>query len=1196
MARYQREQRMNIGTRRLKVESWLQASSTGDFASHTRDLLEILGYSSDRTLRGQTGSVDAFIGTFPADNPSTASEQLLRSELDDVRLVFQVTDEEIAVSEQTRMMDPGVWEDGNARSFLFVAGTLKGDSYPRGTYAQITREVNKRFLMPTVVFLRTKSGLITAAFVHRRPRKTDERRDVLGSVSLLREIDASQPHRAHVDILSELSLDERLKWLDDRKLVHNFDGLLNAWLSALDTEELNKRFYSELTRWFESAQRKIRLPDSDQAAEPIIIRLVTRLIFVWFMKEKGLVADDLFNEETVKRVLVGYDLQTGSSYYRAILQNLFFATLNTEIDERGFSSRTKRDHNVFQKYRYRDEIADREQLLGLFVRTPFVNGGLFDCLDSVESGSDRRRVDYFTDNPNQRKGFCVPNKLFFGAHGLITLFERYKFTVEENTPATQEVALDPELMGNVFENLLVTQIPEIGVNARNETGSFYTPRYVVDFMVEEALVSALASRTVNSDEDRTWMEDRLRYLFDYQDAFDDASELFTDLEARQIVRAISRLRLIDPAVGSGAFPMGALHKLTLGLGRLDPSNEMWKEVQKEIAGQRSTEAFSVDDQEARNERLVEISDVFEKYKGDYGRKLFLIQNNLFGVDIQPVACQISRLRFFITLAIEQERQDKSDNYGFRVLPNLDTRFLAADSLLSINGRTQQLVTDRARSLLAEIEGDQERYFHASSRQSKSNIRGSIGRSRRALADELESAGFDSQAALRLASLDTFDPESVADWFDPRWMFGIESGFDVVVGNPPYVQLQRNKGELARRYKEAGYTTFVRTGDIYQLFIERAIGLLDDVGVTALIVSNSWTRTGYGSLTREYLTRALPNRTLIEAGSNVFPTSKVDSCILIGSRSGQPKSVGWDLSRDDELQLPPEDESAQGELVARPGLGWFIASQGESAMLDRVLRAGEVLDNWDVTIRRGIITGAKDLFIIRPETREMLIGQDPKSEELIKPVVDGQDIERYAVSWSNRYLIGTHNGYGGTERVDIDEYPAIKRYLDLHIERLTVRQDRGDTPYHLRNCAFYGEFASPKVMWARRAERAKMAYVHDEMYCESTSYFMAGEPALLKYLLAVLNSKVASWFVNKTAATTNYGVVSWDAATVTKIPIPDATGDDRSAIGRAADQMLSATASGRDSDATRLDRELDGMVYDLYRLTRSQVEVVEDAMG
>lgn len=1185
---------MNNGTIRLQVESWLKASSTGDFVSQTKGLLEVLGYSSDRTLRSQTGSVESFIDTFPADNPGTASERLLRDELDDVRLVFQVTDEEIAVSEQFQMMDAGVWDEGNARSFLFVAASLRGNSYARGTYAQITREINKRFLMPTVVFLRTKTGLITAAFVHRRPRKNDESRDVLGSVSLLREIDTSVPHRAHLDILSELSLSERLRWLDDHKLTHNFDGLLKGWLSALDTEELNKRFYSELSRWFKTAQKKIRLPDEGQAAEPVIIRLVTRLIFVWFMKEKGLVADDLFNEETVKRVLVNYDPQAGSSYYRAILQNLFFATLNTEIDERGFSTRTKRSHNVFQKYRYRDEIADARRLMVLFEKTPFVNGGLFDCLDSVEGGTDRQRVDYFTDNLNQRKGFSVPNKLFFGAHGLITLFDKFKFTVEENTPATQEVALDPELMGNVFENLLVTQIPEIGVNARNETGSFYTPRHVVDYMVEEALVSALASRSVKCGEDRDWLEDRLHYLFDYQDAFNDANELFTEEEARDLVRAISQLKLIDPAVGSGAFPMGALHKLTLGLGRLDPSNELWKGVQQEIAGRRSTEAYSVDDQRARDKRLVEISNVFERYKGDYGRKLFLIQNNLFGVDIQPVACQISRLRFFITLAIEQERHDDAENHGFRVLPNLDTKFVAADSLLSINGRTHHLVTSRAREILADIEGDQERYFHASSRQAKSNIRETITKNRTELANELESAGFDSVAAVRVASLDSFNPESVADWFDPRWMFGSEQNFDIVVGNPPYVQLQRNNGELARRYKEADFQTFDRTGDIYQLFVERSIGLLDTAGVVALIVSNSWTRTLYGSKTREFLRRALPNVTLIEAGSNVFPTSKVDSCILIGSRSGTPKSIGWDSSREQALQLPP-DESSKSELVARPGLGWFIASSGEGDLLDQILGAGEILVNWDVTIRRGVITGAKDLFIIGPETRETLIGQDPKSKEIISPVIDGHDIERYAYHWSNRYLIGTHNGYGNVERVDMSEYPAIKAYLDPHIKRLECRQDRGNTPYHLRGCAFYGEFSSPKIMWARRAERAKMAYVEDEMYCESTSYFMAGDPDLLKYLLAVLNSKVVSWFVNKTGVTTNYGVISWDAETVTKIPIPKATTQTMQALGGLSDLMTANTSTSAEAHSAETDREIDALVYDLYGLTASQVKVVEEAM-
>ena len=295
----------------------------------------------------------------------------------------------------------------------------------------------------------------------------------------------------------------------------------------------------------------------------------------------------LFTETQVAPLLKDYDRDTGDSYYRAVLQNLFFATLNTEIEKRRFSKGGNTGHRNFSLYRYKDQLTDPDKLLSLFEQTPFINGGLFDCLDSEEATRDGGyRVDCFSDE--HYKKLSLPNRLFFDEdHGLIPLLKGYKFTVEENTPIEQEVALDPELLGKVFENLLAAYNPETGATARKQTGSYYTPRPIVDYMVEEALVAALAEGVSPTDGDAKFWDERLRYLFDYAKAFDDASEWFDSREADAVVRAISELKILDPAVGSGAFPMGVLHKLTLALRRLDPDNARWEQLQKARAIQRA---------------------------------------------------------------------------------------------------------------------------------------------------------------------------------------------------------------------------------------------------------------------------------------------------------------------------------------------------------------------------------------------------------------------------------------------------------------------------------------------------------------------------------------------------------------------------------------------------------------------------------
>ena len=883
---------MTTAAVRNDVAIALAAKPGADWPAGAAAVLAAMGYRSELILEGQTGDPSDFIRQFPADNPGTQTERRFLDAARSVQVLFQITNSEIAdaaASSQRMMFDASGFDTGNAQSFLFLAVQLTGDRCSRGQYAEFTREINKRLFAPSVVLFRTASNRLTFAFVHRRPNRRDPDRDVLGNVSLIREIDPTAPHQAHVRILEELTLSERLKWMVANGRPTNFDGLLAAWLNALDTEELNRRFYHDLFQWFEQAVETAKFPHGEANTlnpQEHVIRLITRLMFVWFIKEKGLVADELFFENRAAQLLKDYHRNNGESYYRAVLQNLFFATLNTEIAERRFSKKSRDDHRNFSVYRYEDEIARPDELRELFDRTPFINGGLFDCLDSFAT-ADRGgvRVDCFTDNPTDRAGYSIPNRLFFGGGepGLIDIFHRYKFTVEENTPAEQEVALDPELLGKVFENLLAAVNPETQNTARKETGSYYTPREVVDYMVDEALVTALAQKAAPTAGDADWWQVRLRYLLDYGDAFDDADTLFTPQEREAIVAGIAGLKVLDPAVGSGAFPMGILHKLTLALRRLDLDNALWKAEQIRLHGQRAANAFWTADRQDRDAELDEISATFEKYSdSDFGRKLYLIQNTIYGADIQPIATQIAKLRFFISLAIEQQpNADPADNYGIKPLPNLETRFVAADTLLSLEKPAQLTLgqTDEVQWLEYELASNRERHFHANNRQMKLDCRNRDKELRQQLAAALQSAGFSAASATQVAAWDAFDQNAdAAGWFGPEYMFGVASGFNIVIGNPPYVESRNSllsdemKVVYRRQVSSDWGATLPRGSDLLTYFLARTPKLLDESGHGYLITQNAWLTTNYGKSFQDFSLGKFSVKKIVDTSARFFADS------------------------------------------------------------------------------------------------------------------------------------------------------------------------------------------------------------------------------------------------------------------------------------------------------------------------------------
>ena len=1187
------------------IASTLKRIAAATFTDASRELLAVLGYHSNRTLDGQTGRVADFI-----THPNTATEHTFTQQATFAALIFQVTSTEIqdAAQAQGRLLDATTFDhQGMAQSFLFMAVDLKGKHYPRGQYANFTRAINKRFPAPTVVLFKTADDLLTLAFVHRRAHKHHLDRDVLGSVSLVREIDPTNPHRAHLDILQDLSLEKRLGWMNANGKPRNFDGLLAAWLDALDTEALNRQFYRDLFAWFSRATREATFPTKEAKTLPPeehIIRLITRLLFVWFIKEKGLIAEELFVEANVEHLLHGYDRAEGDSYYRAILQNLFFATLNTEIHRRGFSKASNTTHRNPSRYRYENEIADTDNLLELFAQTPFINGGLFDCLDSYEaSNQGGYRIDCFSDNPNQRKDYSIPNRLFFDDQGLLPLFNRYKFTVEENTPTEQEVALDPELLGKVFENLLAAYNPETASTARQQTGSYYTPRPVVDFMVDEALTAALATRCQPMDGDAVFWRDRLRYLLDYADAFDDANELFNAQEQQDIVRAIAHLTVLDPAVGSGAFPMGVLHKLTLALRRLDQDNKRWEQVQKELAGQRALSAFDTQDQQERKEELSDISDTFERYRdSDFGRKLYLIQNSIFGVDIQTIATQIAKLRFFISLAIEQEPDPDADNYGIKPLPNLETRFVAANTLLALDKPLQMSLaqTDSVTQLQQELNTNRERYFHATTRAKKRAYMKTDRRLRDKLAAELKQGGLPAADAEKIAQWDPYDQNASADWFDSEYMFGVKEGFDVVIGNPPYIQLQKNGGRLGKRYKDAGYHTFARTGDIYQLFYEKGCQLLTPQhGLLSYITSNSWLKAEYGKSTRRYFSERHTPLRLLEMGKDIFDNAIVDTNILIvreGKHNEISKAV--DMERLPVKAFPP-DENLWGTVRPQGDKPWRALTAIEQAIMDKIESIGTPLKEWNVSIYRGITTGLNDAFVIDDATRQALIAADPNSTAIIKPVLRGRDIQRYRAEWAGLWLIMTFPSL----TINIDDYPAVKEYLlscgKDRLEQSGKRLSSGDRSrkktrhswFELQDAtAYHEEFAKEKLFWISLVENGRFAYDDSKMFCVNSMYMLSGQS--IKYLCAFLNSNLITYFMKNTAPTSGMGVTQWTKINVERLPIPKITATEQRPFIRLVDSILAAKDADSSTNTSELEAEIDRLCYNLYGLTDEEIAAVE----
>ena len=1005
---------MNDIEYKQKISEALQRFQSGELSKNAVHLLDVLGYRSDNQIDLDSNHPDAFFAEY--DQQGTLNrDKSLSADWNSIDLLFQLTGGDLTLSNQRGWrFDSNVKQVDNTiiESYLFFALQLRNNNYTRTQLSQITREINKLFPMP-VMLLFQHDQTLTFSIIDRRLHKRDESRDVLEKVTLIKDIDCSKPHRAHIEILFDLALEQLHRTHD----IHNFVELHRAWKKTLDTSELNKRFFKEIADWYFWAVDQVTFPADVEKDKKIrnatnVIRLITRLIFVWFIKEKGLAQDTLFNKKQIDKILKNTDPQE-SSYYKAILQNLFFATLNTEMkpDNRKFRHRAKqsggRDQHymVHSLYRYERYFKHSKKALGFFEEIPFLNGGLFECLDKPGKDNSKKilRVDSFSDRNDNP--LHVPNFLFFSGEqsvdlntaygtkgkkykvrGLVNILNRYKFTIAENTPIEEEVALDPELLGKVFENLLAAYNPETQTTARKLTGSFYTPREIVNYMTDESLI-AYFKNAIDGNTDRA-IERNLRHLI----AYNDEPHRFSDGETELLIKAIDDLKILDPACGSGEFPMGILRKLVFILGKLDPGNDQWR--QRQIARVETTieTAEKIDDSTVREntirdlEREIDnINEAFERNELDYGRKLYLIENCIYGVDIQPIAVQISKLRFFISLIVDQKIDDSRENRGVRPLPNLETKFVAANTLLSVDKPTQISIRnpqiDLKEKELAEV---RRKHFIARTPRTKAKYRDQDDQIRAEISELLKHDGFPSETIEKIAYWNPYDQNTTADWFDAEWMFGITDGFDVMIGNPPYVRQEKIKALKPALKKR--YACYTGTSDLYVYFYERGLELLKVRGIQTFICSNSWLDVNYGAPLQKYLLENTSGAVICHSeASREFESADINTIVSIlqnGSHDADSHIrfitfstfIGdldldnrrvriqsySDLKRNGTRNDKYTGDKWGGKYLRAPDIYWTILEKGK----DKLVRLADIAE-----VRYGIKTGANEFFYLDDEQIE-----------------------------------------------------------------------------------------------------------------------------------------------------------------------------------------------------------------------------------
>jgi hypothetical protein len=934
---------------------------------------------------------------------------------------------------------------------------------------------------------------------------------------------------------------------------------LEKIISAFSVKKVTEEFYKELSNWYHYSLDKIKFPadleemkNDDKRNAVNLIRLITRIIFIWFLKEKDLIPKVIFDKDFVANILKDFNKDHNSHYYyNAILQNLFFGTLNRPMNDRKFAKKgdfqvNKNEFDVKNLYRNSDFLTiTEEEFISLFQKVPFLNGGLFECLDK---GSIY--VDGFSRREN--KIAIVPDYLFFSDEmevdlkrygfkqkeifkGLINILQEYNFTVDENSPVDEEIALDPELLGMVFENLLASYNPETQETARKSSGSYYTPREIVNYMVDESLIAFLKNYIDELD------EDTIRDIVNYNEK---KIPINNDVK-NKIVRCIADLKVLDPACGSGAFPMGMLHKLVYILQKVDADNKIWQDIQIEKAILESEKVFAdTKDKTEREEILKQINEAFDESINhpDYARKLFIIENCIYGVDIQPIAIQISKLRFFISLVIDQKVDDEKDNRGILSLPNLETKFVAANSLIALL-KPMLTVAELLSENYQEIEkikeklaGLRHRHFSVKTRAQKKKLYDEYSILRNRLEKLLESSDFEHEVAHKIAQFDIFDQNKVTDWFDPEWMFGVNSGFDIVIGNPPYGI--KVKPAIVKSYK-----FFDRQKNSASFFMEFAARVVKNRGVISYIVPKSLTFSEGWYKTR-YLILNLNMLNIVIDVSKAFKNVKLEQVIVVYQKESASTEYKFSTGESWNSRINMIGSSTKS-LAEKLNIIPIYINNKKNELLNKLLNNSVLMGDITITYRglpyQKKITPAGNI-----------------------PILRGKNIKKYVLHGKIEKAMISSNELYSKKIQQLTNKKIVSQNIVAHVmnpyDRIIIMSFFDDE----------GKLTLDTVM----------------------NTFIINENYSIQYILALLNSRLAEWFYYWFVYNRAIRTMHFDKYYIDKLPVKIIDPINQQNIINIVDQLLLVKKQCSNSNTSHFEQKLNHLIYKIYDLTEEEIKIIE----
>lgn len=898
--------------------------------------------------------------------------------------------------------------------------------------------------------------------------------------------------------------------------VNSLDELINRF----SVEVVNKQFYNEIALAFtklvggqrdgKSFEKELNLygvTDQNKYAE-FAVRLIGRIVFCWFLKEKKsengipLIPESMLALDSVK---------TSRNYYHDTLEPLFFELLNTNQPRR------------------KGKFAREE----IYTQIPYLNGGLF--------------------SPHADDHYKFAPELQTGQYGLVTIpngwFEhfyeilgQYNFTVDENTSYDIELSIDPEMLGRIFENLLAEINPETGENAKKSTGSFYTPRDIVDYMVDSSILEHLKAKTGID-------EAKLRALISYGKE-DDELATFSMPEKKALINALYTVTVLDPACGSGAFPIGILQKIVYMLQEIDPEANLWFD--------KATENISF-------LMRKEFEKKFNAGSLDYIRKLTVIQNSIFGVDIQPIAVEIARLRCFLSLVIEEKVYDDEPNRGINPLPNLDFKFIIANTLVSLphDSDHKKDVADTQLSLferqdhISQLKAVREEYFSANDAESKMELKLAFSEIQKAMFQEtLDNHKFASARYQALFQWKPFNNE-MTNWFDTEWMFGVKNGFDIVIANPPYIDSENmmNSGMGGLRdYISNKYKYCKGNWDIYIAFFERSFNMLNETGSLIFITPDKWISRPFGEKLRTGLLYHI--KSIYQSGRDVFDSALVDSIVTtIAKQTSSTLITIRDKDKEKAINIIDKDYfrkvnnldiafSDYFEFIAKVekdtvALSEYAVCENACATSD-CYKLKEILDQIDSfedfnnTYLKIINTGTIGRFAPRWGYQEMKYLKD----KYLYPVVDkAQFLEYFPNSYGEKSL---------KRKIIIKGLTLLDACIDLK-----------------------GEIIPGK----------------------STMMIPASEETLY-LLMGIINSKIMIFYVKQKYASSSYnGGINFTKDMINNLPVKQNKGI-LLQITELSKEITRVKFDNAFADTTELESQIDTLMYTMYGLTEEEIAVVE----